>query len=118
MLKPKAGDPALNMAMYIAKVKQEIETGIRVHREMPGATENQKTEALKELQKINQIIPFSVDDVLSIARNNRNTLNQKMIDIVKIPSISQGIQYQGLSPLDTNTPQQSQGGWKIEEVSQ
>lgn len=36
-LKPKAGDPAINMAMYIARVKQEIETGIRVHREMPGS---------------------------------------------------------------------------------
>jgi hypothetical protein len=34
------------MAMYIARVEQEIETGIRVHREMPGATENQKAEAI------------------------------------------------------------------------
>jgi len=106
-LKPKAGDPALNMAMYIARVKQEIETGIRVHREMPGATENQKAEAIQELQKINKIIPFSVDDVLSVARSGRGTLNEKMRNLVQKPSVAQGIQYQGLSPLDVDATQQT-----------
>jgi len=106
-LKPKAGDPAINMAMYIARVKQEIETGIRVHREMPGATENQKAEATKELQKINNIIPFSVDDVLSVVSNNRGTLNEKMKNLVQKPTIAQGIQYQGLSPLDVDATQQT-----------
>lgn len=106
-LKPKAGDPALNMAMYIARVKQEIETGIRVHREMPGATESQKAEAIQELQKINKIIPFSVDDVLSVARSGRGTLNDKMKNLVQKPSVAQGIQYQGLSPLDVDATQQS-----------
>ena len=106
-LKPKAGDPALNMAMYIARVKQEIETGIRVHREMPGATQNQKEEAAQELQKINRIIPFSVDDVLSVARGGRGTLNEKMINLVQKPSVAQGIQYQGLSPLDVDATQQT-----------
>jgi hypothetical protein len=106
-LKPKAGDPAVNMAMYIARVKQEIETGIRVHREMPGATENQKSEAIQELQKINKIIPFSVDDVLSVARGNRETLNDKMKNLVQKPLIAQGIKYQGLSPLDVDATQQT-----------
>lgn len=106
-LKPKAGDPALNMAMYIARVKQEIETGIRVHREMPGATESQKAEAIQELQKINKIIPFSVDDVLSVARSGRGTLNDKMKNLVQKPSVAQGIQYQGLSPLDVDATQQT-----------
>jgi len=106
-LKPKAGDPALNMAMYIARVKQEIETGIRVHREMPGATESQKAEAIQELQKINKIIPFSVDDVLSVARSGRGTLNEKMRNLVQKPSVAQGIQYQGLSPLDVDATQQT-----------
>jgi hypothetical protein len=114
-LKPKAGDPALIMAMYIARVKQEIETGIRVHKEMPGATQGQKEEAAKELQTINKIIPFSVDDVLNFARSGRGTLNEKMIKLVQKQPIAQGIQYQGMSPLDTSIPQ-SQGGWKIEEV--
>lgn len=114
-LKPKAGDPALNMAMYIARVKQEIETGIRVHREMPGATQGQKEETVQELQKINKIIPFSVDDVLNVARGNRGALNTKMIELVQKQPIAQGIQYQGMSPLDTSIPQ-SQGEWKIEEV--
>jgi hypothetical protein len=88
-------------------VKQEIETGIRVHREMPGATENQKSEAIQELQKINKIIPFSVDDVLSVARGNRETLNDKMKNLVQKPLIAQGIKYQGLSPLDVDATQQT-----------
>lgn len=106
-LKPKAGDPALNMAMYIARVKQEIETGIRVHREMPGATQSQKEEAAQELQKINRIIPFSVDDVLNVARGGRGTLNEKMINLVQKQPVAQGIQYQGMSPLDTGNAQTS-----------
>jgi hypothetical protein len=106
-LKPKAGDPAINMAMYIARVKQEIETGIRVHREMPGATENQKLETSNEWKKINKIIPFSVDDVLDVARAGKETLNQKMINLVQKPTISQGIKYQGLSPLDSDATQQT-----------
>lgn len=105
-LKPKAGDPALNMAMYIARVKQEIETGIRVHKEMPGATQGQKEEAAQELQKINKIIPFSVDDVLNIARGGRGTLNDKMIKLVQKPSIAQEVRYQGLSPSDSGPTQE------------
>lgn len=106
VLKPKAGDPAINMAMYVARVKQEIETGIRVHKEMPGATEGQKSEAQKELQEINKIIPFSINDVLSVARQGKETLNQKMINLVQKPTIAQSIQYQGLSPLDADSPKQ------------
>jgi len=74
---------------------------------MPGATENQKAEAIQELQKINKIIPFSVDDVLSVARSGRGTLNEKMINLVQKPSVAQGIQYQGLSPLDVDATQQT-----------
>jgi hypothetical protein len=91
-LKPRKGDSAINMALYIARVKQEIQTGIDVHSEMPGATPGQKEKAKAMLSEINTVVPFDVDAVLDTLRKNRKTLDSKMQGLLKTPTISSGIQ--------------------------
>jgi hypothetical protein len=56
------------MAIYLARVKQEIETGIKVHAEMPGATPGQKQNNVTNIERINTpnaIILFVCNFVLN-----------------------------------------------------
>jgi len=91
-LKPRKGDSAINMALYIARVKQEIQTGIDVHSKMPGATPEQKEATKAMLGEMNTVVPFDVDVVLDTLRKNRKTLDSKMQGLLKTPTISSGIQ--------------------------
>jgi hypothetical protein len=86
-LKPREGDAAINMAIYLARVKQEIETGIKVHNEMPGATPGQKQNNLRNIERINQTVPFSVEDTLNVLKANRKPLGKKMEQLVTQPQI-------------------------------
>ena len=86
-LKPRKGDDAINMAIYLARVKQEIETGIKVHAEMPGATPGQKQNNVKNIERINQILPFSVEDTLNVLKANRKPLGKKMEQLLTQPQI-------------------------------
>ena len=80
------------MALYIARVKQEIQTGIDVHSKMPGATPEQKEATKAMLGEINKVVPFDVDVVLDTLRKNKKTLDSKMQGLLKTPNISPGIQ--------------------------
>jgi hypothetical protein len=82
-LKPRAGDNAANVALWIARVKQEIETGINVHDKMPGATPEQKAEAQRVKQQLNQIVPYSVDNVMAAIRGKGKPLDEKMSRLVQ-----------------------------------
>jgi hypothetical protein len=86
-LKPRVGDDAINMAIYLARVKQEIETGIKVHAEMPGATPGQKQNNVKNVERINQTVPFSVEDTLNVLKANRKPLGKKMEQLLTQPQI-------------------------------
>lgn len=93
-LKPREGDNAINMAIYLARVKQEIETGIKVHAEMPGATPGQKQNNLKNIERLNQTVPFNVDDTLNILKANRKPLGKKMEQLVMQPQIVPNVNMQ------------------------
>jgi hypothetical protein len=86
-LKPREGDDAINMAIYLARVKQEIETGIKVHAEMPGATSGQKQNNLTNIERINKTVPFSVEDTLNVLKANRRPLGKKMEQLLNQPQI-------------------------------
>ena len=86
-VRPRSGDNAVNMALYIARVKQEIETGVDVHDKMPGATPEQKAAAQAMLRELDKVIPFDVDDVMRAIGKNRETISDKMNDLLKSPSI-------------------------------
>lgn len=86
-LKPRAGDAAINMALYLARVKQEIQTGVKVHKAMPGATPEQIANAQEVLKQIDVAIPFDVSDVLSVLRGGRKPMETKMQALIGTPSI-------------------------------
>jgi hypothetical protein len=88
-LKPRAGDQAINMALYIARVKQEIETGINVHEEHPGATPGQIRKTKKILEDLDRIVPYETQDVLMVLGQGRGTLDQKMQNLLKVQPITQ-----------------------------
>jgi hypothetical protein len=106
-LKPREGDNAINMAIYIARVKQEIETGVKVHAEMPGATPGQKQNNLRNIERINQAVPFSVEDTLNVLKANRRPLGKKMEQLLNQPQIV---------PNTTMPPQDGQSQYQIGQV--
>jgi len=82
-LRPAAGDNAINMAIYLARVKQEIETGIKVHNKMPGATPEQKAATQVILDNLNNVVPFTVEDTLEVLRKSKNPLGDKMTRLIR-----------------------------------
>lgn len=89
-LKPRAGDKAINMALYIARVKQEIETGIRVHDKMPGTTDEQRTATKEILNNLDKVVPYNVTDVLSVLGRGRATIDDKMQQLLQVPPVARG----------------------------
>jgi phenylalanyl-tRNA synthetase alpha subunit len=106
-LKPREGDEAINMAIYLARVKQEIETGIKVHAEMPGATPGQKQNNVRNIERINKTVPFSVEDTLNVLKANRKPLGVKMEQLLNQPQIV---------PNTTMQPQDGQSQYQIGQV--
>ena len=89
-LKPRAGDKAINMALYIARVKQEIETGIRVHDKMPGTTDEQRAATKDILNNLDKVVPYDVTDVLSVLGRGRATIDDKMQKLLQVPPVARG----------------------------
>ena len=89
-LKPRAGDKAINLALYIARVKQEIETGIRVHDKMPGTTDEQRTATKEILNNLDKVVPYDVTDVLSVLGRGRATIDDKMQRLLQVPPVARG----------------------------
>jgi hypothetical protein len=86
-LKPRAGDAAINLALYLARVKQEIQTGVKVHQKMPGATPEQLVATTDVLKRMDTAVPFNVSDVLSVLRGNGRPIESKMEALIGTPSI-------------------------------
>ena len=107
-LKPRAGDAAINLALYLARVKQEIQTGVKVHEKMPGATPEQLVATTDVLKRIDTAVPFNVSDVLSVLRGSGKPIETKMEALIGTPSIVesavQGQPTQQVQP-STNIPQ-------------
>jgi len=112
-LRPAAGDNAINMAIYLARVKQEIETGIRVHNKMPGATAEQKAATQLILQDLNQVVPFSVDDTLEVLRKSKKPLGDKMSQLVRQPTVADNLNIT-VSPQPSTAPQAAPATTNIE----
>ena len=103
-LRPAAGDNAINMAIYIARVKQEIQTGIRVHDKMPGATEEQKRATKTLLDSLDKIVPYDTEDTLKVLRGKKATLGDKMQRLVQQPTVAESLQTQSGAAATPTTP--------------
>lgn len=108
-LKPRAGDKAINMALWLAKVRQEIETGIQAHSRMPGATPGQIEDLSKALQKVRTAVPFTVEDATEAVRRGRTSLVDRSAALLNLPSVidvpSPGADVQPAAPAVPTRPQ-------------
>jgi hypothetical protein len=74
---PKDGDSPVNMALFLARVKQELDVLAKTFYKHPGANEgyvNQMNDYMKEL---NAAIPFDVPAVLEAARRSRQSVSER-----------------------------------------
>jgi len=94
------------MAIYLARVKQEIETGIKVHGEMPGATPGQKQNNLRNIERINKTVPFSVEDTLDVLKANRKPLGKKMEQLLTQPQIVPNVNMEPQAEQQKSMPQE------------
>jgi hypothetical protein len=82
-LRPKAGDNAINMALYFARVRQELETGIEVFLTNTGANEEQKKQAQEILKNLPKQIPFTVEDVFKKVPGSQQKLSEEMDRLIR-----------------------------------
>jgi hypothetical protein len=82
-LRPKAGDNAINMALYFARVRQELETGIEVFLTNTGANEEQKRQAQEILKNLPKQIPFTVEDVFRKVPGSQQKLSEEMDRLIR-----------------------------------
>ena len=82
-LRPKEGDNAINMALYFARVRQELETGIEVFLTNTGANEEQKRQAQEILNNLPEQIPFTVEDVFRKVPGSQQKLSQEMDRLIR-----------------------------------
>jgi len=91
-MRPAAGDDAINMALFIARAKQEIETGVRVLSKMHGATAEQKEAAQAIVQDLNRIVPFNVEEVQAVMGRGKAPLSEKMQKLVSAKPVAVSLQ--------------------------
>jgi hypothetical protein len=115
-LRPAAGDNAVNMAIYLARVKQEIETGIKVLDKMPGATTEQKEAVKVILQDLNTFVPYSVQDALDVLKKNKKQLGDKMTQLVSQPTVADNLNI-GVTQQSNQAQPATPSGPKEGEVS-
>lgn len=86
-LRPKAGDKAINMALYLARLKQEIDIGLEVFETNTGANDAQMKiiERLKE--EVDDILPYTVDDVLKLLPGGQRSLSQSTQALLRQPAL-------------------------------
>jgi hypothetical protein len=82
-LRPSAGDPAITLPFYLARVKQEIQTGYRSFRRMPGATPEQIADIEEVLTLVERTIPFDLSDVNQAMGGEK--LGDKALRIIGAP---------------------------------
>jgi hypothetical protein len=82
-LRPKAGDNAINMALYFARVRQELQTGIEVFLTNTGANEEQKRQAQEILKNLPKQIPFTVEDVFKKVPGSQQKLSEEMDRLIR-----------------------------------
>lgn len=107
-LRPRAGDSAINMALYLARLKQEIEIGVEVFETNTGANERQIEIAKGLMQKVDELIPFEVEDVLRQLPGGQQNLSQSTQRLLRQVPIFDTLQ--DVQPQQGAAPQQPQTG--------
>jgi hypothetical protein len=86
-LRPKAGDKAINMALYLARLKQEIDIGLEVFETNTGANDAQMQIIERLKNEVDNILPYTVDDVLKLLPGGQRSLSQSTQALLRQPAL-------------------------------
>ena len=103
-MRPAAGDDAINMALFIARAKQEVETGVRVLSKMHGATAEQKEAAQLIVEDLNRIVPFNVEEVQTVMSRGKAPLSDKMQKLISARPVAVDLQMSPEQPAPAPAP--------------
>jgi hypothetical protein len=80
------GDSAAAQAMFLARMKQELEVLSKAFKNHPGANEGYVNDMKEYVDSLNQAIPFNVQQVIAANRGNQRTISQKFQSLSQQPS--------------------------------
>jgi hypothetical protein len=83
---PKAGDPPIVTALFLARIKQELGVLAKAFSAHPGATEGYVQQMNDYMDAMNEVIPFNVGNVLSVLGRGRETISGQAQKIVNAQS--------------------------------
>lgn len=75
---PRAGDPAMLSAIYLAWIKQELKDGANVYRSQKGPTERQIILVDDTIKRLDKLVPFDLEQVMSSIRGTDKTLANQL----------------------------------------
>lgn len=78
---PQAGDSPVVMAMFLARIKQELGILADKFQEHPGATDLQVRRMQDLVRNMDRAIPFNVKDVQAATRGERGTVSDRAQEI-------------------------------------
>ena len=81
----REGDNPVAMAMFLARIKQELNLFLEMFSEHPGANEGYLRKMQARMDIINRAIPFDVEDVFAAQRGSRKTISQETSNLVRKP---------------------------------
>ena len=85
---PQAGDSPIVTATFLARIKQELGIVAENFASHPGASEAQVEQVRNYMKTIDQVIPFTVKDVIAVQREDRGTVSQQSANLINIPTKS------------------------------
>ena len=85
---PQAGDSPIVTATFLARIKQELGIVAENFASHPGASEAQVEQVRNYMKTIDQVIPFTVKDVINVQREDRGTVSQQSANLINIPTKS------------------------------
>jgi hypothetical protein len=82
---PKVGDSPENMAIFLARIKQELGVLAQSIGNHPGANEGFVNQVRDYMTDINQAIPFTVKDVQRALYEGRRTVGEQFRELSSLP---------------------------------
>jgi hypothetical protein len=119
---PKAGESAISGALFLARIKQELNAGAEVLMANPDAAPDMKRLAQKYIKRLNEAVPFDVKDVLNVSIGASPRVKDQMTAILHLPPVMTGEEFiaqrgerEGAGKLRAITPEGKTIYWNGKE---
>jgi hypothetical protein len=81
----QVGDSPLAQAMFLSRMKQELEILAKAFKSHPGAREGYVSDMKEYVSELNKSIPFNVSDVIAANRGKKQTVTDKFSYLAQKP---------------------------------